>query len=225
LECHPRVYFSFLGPGFFKETLTLRTATKTEKVRSKLADLLTTARKVTMQTAPSKTSKERLHDSGITPDLINTLGCEINTIFTEDGMAVAHETLEFTSPTDGPPKLYIARKHGRAILMRISRAISIYLRHAIKAYDSLEGRGALLVDGSLPDSNLELLNHTLANIAPPTAQSRPQQGHEAQEVLSNPIETCENATDTRQKWSKIQKEEIHRRKDLQQQFRQKRAQK
>jgi hypothetical protein len=105
------------------------------------------------------------------------------------------------------------------LAMRISRAISIYLRHAIKAYDSL------LVDGSLPDSNLELLNHTLANIAPPTTQSRSQQGHEAQDLFSDPIETCENATDTRQKWSKIQKEEIHRRKDLQQQFRQKRAQK
>jgi hypothetical protein len=175
----------------FNESLTLRTATKTERVRSKLADLLTTARKVTMQTDPTKTSKERLHDSGITPDLNNTLGCEIKTIITEDGMAVARETLEFTSPTDGPPKLYIPSKLGRA--MRISKAISIYLRHAIKAYDSL------LVDGSLPDSNLELLNHTLENIAPPTTQSRSQQGHEALELFSDPIETCENATDTRQK--------------------------
>jgi hypothetical protein len=89
--------------------------------------------------------------------------------------------------------------------------------HVIFAFDY----DSLLVDGSLPDSNLGLLNHTLANIAPPTTQSRPQQGHEAQELFSDPIETCENATDTRQKWSKIQKEEIHRRKDLQQQFKQK----
>jgi hypothetical protein len=170
-----------------------------------------------MQTDPSNTGKERLNDSKITPGLIIFFGCEIKAIIIEDGMAVARETLDFTSPIHGPPKLYIPRILGRA--MRISRAISIYLRHAIKAYDSL------LVNGGLPDNYLEPLNQTLANIAPSTTQSRPQQGREAQEIFHDPIETCGNATDTRQKCSKIQKEEIHRRKDLRQQFRRKKAQK
>jgi len=77
----------------FKEILTLRTATETESVRSRLADLLNKATEVMTQAHPLKTSKEQFADSGITPDMIKKLGCEIKVIIEDDGMAVACETL------------------------------------------------------------------------------------------------------------------------------------
>jgi len=76
--------------------------------------------------------------------MINTFSFGGDQKFIEqDSMAVARDS---TSPSDGPPKLYIPRKLGR--VTRISRAISTaYLRQAIKAYTSL------LDDGSLPESS------------------------------------------------------------------------
>ena len=132
-------------------------------------------------------------------------------------MHVARETLEYTEPSMGPPKVHMPRKLSRA--MKASRTVSIYLRQAMKCYDQL------LEGGELPLPSLDQLNKELATLKIPAVDKAPQPDGESNEPLWAHIETSEKAHATREVWEKMHKMEIEVRKDLLMKFRRKRAQK
>jgi len=58
---------------------------------------------------PGKPTKLHLAECGILPEAVNTLAAEICHIARGQALAVARDTLEYITPQNGPPKVYVPR--------------------------------------------------------------------------------------------------------------------